>query len=224
MGVRGSYVSGLASAFDVPLRCPGYDDEMVGKRNLAGALLIGMLVCAATVAAQGTGGVEGGPAPGVTPPDPPRWWVGGGIGMSFGEYVNYVEFSPQVAYQIAPRFQLGATLIYRYRKDKRYEPALSTTDYGGSILGRYLFFDPVFVQLEVERIIWEFPRLIDDEGFYEKVEADYTGLYAGLGFALPAGPRSRMFMVLLYDFNYTSSEPSPNSDPWVIRIGYGFGL
>lgn len=156
--------------------------------------------------------------------DPPRWFVGGAVGLSFGEYVNSIEFSPQFAYQVAPKFQLGASVIYRYRKDKRFEPDLSTTDYGASLFGRYFFFDPIFAQLEVERRIWDYARLNDDDGSYEKVETDHTGLYGGFGFAFPAGHRSALFMTFLWDFNYTDSEPMPYSHPWIIRIGYGFGF
>jgi len=34
--------------------------------------------------------------------------------------------------------------------------------------------------------------------------------------------RSAMYMSFLWDFTYDRNEPSPNTHPWLIRIGYGF--
>jgi len=185
-------------------------------------LLFSTTLAFAQEAGSGAEAGESAPATSVAAPAKPRpWWVGGAIGLNFGEYVNYIEFSPQLAYRILPRFQLGASLIYRYKKDKRFDPDLSTTDYGASLFGRYFFFDPIFAQVEVERRLWEYPLIVDDEGNYEKIETDYTGYYAGLGFAIHTSPYSAMFMTLLYDFNYDGSLPMPHSHPWIFRIGYG---
>ena len=172
----------------------------------------------------GSGGSTGGSAPGTSgaaPTKPRPWWVGGAIGLNFGEYVNYIEFSPQVGYRFAPRFQIGGSLIYRYKKDRRFDPDLSTTDYGASLFGRFFVWDPIFAQVEVERRIWEYAKILDDEGNYDTVDTDYTGYYAGVGFSLPMSPYSSMFMTLLYDFNYDSARPMPHSHPWIFRIGYG---
>jgi hypothetical protein len=191
------------------------------------AVLVSIVLATTSAASAQEGGAAGGggvpPAStgGAAPTKPRPWWVGGTVGLSFGEYVNYIEFSPQIAYRISPGFQLGTSLIYRYRKDTRFNPDLSTTDYGASVFGRYFVWDPIFIQAEVERRLWEYPLIIDDEGNYEKVETDYTGYYAGVGFALATTSRAAMFMTLLYDFNYDSSKPMPHSHPWIFRIGYG---
>jgi long-subunit fatty acid transport protein len=172
----------------------------------------------------GSGGSSGGTDPtasAVVPAKPKPWWVGGTVGLNFGENVNYIEFSPQIAYQLSRRFQLGVSIIYRYKKDKRFEPDLSTTDYGASLFGRYYIWGPIFAQAEVERRLWEYPLIIDEEGNYEKIETDYTGYYAGVGFAFGSNANAGMFMTLLYDFSYDSSQPMPHSHPWIFRIGYG---
>jgi len=31
-----------------------------------------------------------------------------------------------------------------------------------------------------------------------------------------------MYMSFLWDFAYRDDEPSPNTNPWLIRIGFGF--
>jgi hypothetical protein len=192
---------------------------VIASRNFVSIGLC-LVLAVSAMAQEGQPGAPNPPPPQQKGPQPTpfRWFIGGGLGLAFGD-VNYIEFSPVVGYQVAPNFQLGGSLIFRYRKDKRYEPDLSTTDFGGSLFGRYFLYGPVFLHGEVERINWEYVAVVD--GDFTTVESDYTGLYAGAGFAVPTNPRAAMYMSFLYDFNYDSNEPSPNNDPWVIRIGYG---
>ena len=148
------------------------------------------------------------------------WFAGGLFGLAFGSETGYVEISPVLSYRFSSAFQLGTRLTFRYRKDTRYEPDLSTTDIGGAILGRFYVFDPIYLQAEVERLNWEYVALNEDG--YESVEDTYTGYYAGFGFVQNAGNRVAMYMSFLWDFAYDENEPSPNTNPWLIRIGFGF--
>lgn len=149
------------------------------------------------------------------------WFVGGAIGFAFGSSYDYAEFSPILGYQISSHFQLGGSLTFRYRKDKRFDPDLSTTDQGASILARVFIWGPIFIQGEAERLNWDYIARLEDGG-YTVVESTYTGLYAGFGFVQATSPRSAMYMTFLWDFEYESGVPSPNPDPFMIRIGYGF--
>lgn len=151
-----------------------------------------------------------------------RFFVGGWVGASIGDQVENVQVAPEVSYRLAPKFQLGGGLIYRYRNDKRFEPDLSTTDLGGTLFGRYFVYTPVFLQLGVEHLSWEFVRGVP-EGF-EKVDADHTAILTGPGFALPLGPRAASYLTILYDLNYDSSGPSPYERAWMLRFGVGVGL
>jgi len=150
------------------------------------------------------------------------WFVGGAVGLAFGSETSYAEFSPIFGYRFSPLFQLGGSLTFRYRKDKRFEPDLSTTDFGASIVGRFFVYDPIFLQAEVERLKWEYIG-ITDEG-YESVEDTYTGYYAGFGFVQRASERVAMYMAFLWDFSYDENEPSPNTRPFLVRIGLGYSF
>jgi hypothetical protein len=150
------------------------------------------------------------------------WFVGGAVGLAFGSETSYAEFSPIFGYRFSPLFQLGGSLTFRYRKDKRYEPDLSTTDFGASVVGRFFVFDPIFLQAEVERLKWEY--VVATEGGFEAVEDTYTGYYAGFGFVQKASERVAMYMSFLWDFAYDENEPSPNTRPYLIRIGFGFSF
>jgi hypothetical protein len=162
----------------------------------------------------------------TAPPSAPsyRLFVGGGLGLAFGSDVDYIEVAPLIGYRLSDRAQIGGTLLYRYRKDRRYEPDLSANDYGASVFGRYIVIEPLYLQLEVEQIRWEYFAYDPVGDDYGTVKSDYTGLYGGVGFALPAGPRAATYLSILYDFAFDSSKPSPHSDPWVFRIGVGVGL
>jgi hypothetical protein len=149
------------------------------------------------------------------------WFAGGLFGVAFGSETGYVEISPILSYRFSRAFQLGTRLTFRYRKDKRYEPDLSTTDTGGSLLARFYVLDPIYLQAEVERLNWEYIGISDD-GYYTTVEDTYTGYYAGFGFVQTASNRVAMYMSFLWDFAYEDNEPSPNERPWLIRIGFGY--
>lgn len=150
------------------------------------------------------------------------WFVGGAVGFAFGSETSYAEFSPVFGYRFSHLFQLGGSLTFRYREDKRYDPDLSTTDYGGSLVGRFFVYNPIFLQAEVERL--NFDYLVGTEEGVEVREDTYTGYYAGFGFVQGAGSRVNMYMSFMYDFSYKNDEPSPNTRPWLVRIGVGYSF
>jgi len=168
-------------------------------------------------------------APPPPPLDPPkkapamsRFFVGGWVGASFSDQVQNVQVAPEVGYRVTPKIQLGGGVVYRYRKDKRFDSDISTTDLGGSLFGRYFVYTPIYLQLGVEQLNWEFVRSVP--GGFETVDASHTAVLAGPGFALPMGPRAASYLTILYDLNYDSSGPNPYERAWMIRLGVGIGL
>jgi hypothetical protein len=147
-----------------------------------------------------------------------RLWAGGGFGLGFGD-VTYVSVEPIVGYSATERLDVGGRLIFRYRDDERYTPDLTTTDWGASVFGRYLVAQPFFVQLEYEWLSYE---ILFFDGSTER--DGYGSLFAGGGFSQRMGDRSSFFVSALYNFSYDDEEPSPYDDPWVIRVGVGFGF
>jgi len=147
-----------------------------------------------------------------------RFWFGGGVGIGFGD-VTYVSIEPIVGYAATERIDVGARLIFRYRDDERYSPSLSATDYGASLFSRYSVTRPVFLQLEYEYLSYEYPLL---DGSSER--DDYDSLFAGAGVSQVLGDHSSFFVAALYNFSYDEDELSPYDDPWVLRVGVGFGF
>jgi len=151
-----------------------------------------------------------------------RMYAGGWLGASSSSNVDRIEAAPEIGFQVAPKIQLGGSLVYRYRNDKRFEPDLTSTDLGGSLFGRYFVYAPFFLHLGVEHLSWEYYDPFQDD--FTKIDANHTGVLIGPGFALSMGPRAATYFAFLYDVNYDSNGPNPYDEPWVFRIGFGIGL
>ena len=145
-----------------------------------------------------------------------RWWGGGGFGVAFGGNSDYVSVEPVLGYRVTDRLTVGGRLILRYRRDKRFEPDLTTTDYGAALFTRYLVTDLVYVQGEYEHLNYEFRSLDgqDREG--------YDSLFAGAGFMVPIGRNASFFVSGLYNLLYDEDDRGPYAEPWVLRTGFGF--
>lgn len=197
------------------------------KRFLVLALLILVAVPAVAQkegAPEGTEEAEPAPPPPYKPKKPlrSRMYAGGWLGASLSSAVDRIEAAPEIGFQVTPKIQLGGSLVYRYRNDKRFEPDLTSTDLGGSLFGRYFVYAPFFLHLGVEHLTWEYYDPFQDD--LTKIDANHTGVLIGPGFALSMGPRAATYFALLYDVNYDNNGPNPYDEPWVFRIGFGIGL
>jgi hypothetical protein len=160
------------------------------------------------------------PQPEPIPPRPPaseRLFWGGGVGLSFGD-VDYVEVSPLVGFRVSPKVDLGASLTYRWRSDDRYDT--DTTDYGGTLFGRFRAWQNLFLEADWEYLNWEYVT-ID----FSTERTSTSSFLAGGGYYLPLGGRASMAVSALYNFSYDDNDPlEPYGDPWVVRVGIGVGF
>jgi len=182
-----------------------------------------MVLLAGVGVAQEEPGVDLSPSPAPASSVKERFYVGGWLGASFGDVVSSVQVAPELGFIITPKIHLGGSLVYRYRKDKRFEPDLSTTELGGALFGRYFVYAPIFLQAGFEQLNWEFP-VSTPGGEFDVIDANHTAVLIGPGFALPLGPKAASYMTFLYDVNYDGSGPNPYDRPWMIRVGVGIGL
>lgn len=195
-------------------------------------LLLGLLAAAPSESQEGTPSatqsaeVSHAQAAAVEAPPPTpsggfsadRLYFGGGFALSLGT-VDYVEISPLAGYRITPAATVGASLLYRYRNDDRYDEGITTNDYGGALFGEYWVLPPIFLHAELEYLSYEsvnFDASTDRD--------DYTSVYVGGGVSWPAGRSTSLFVLGLYNLSYSDGDPGPYSSPWVLRVGVGFGL
>ena len=146
-----------------------------------------------------------------------RMWFGGGIGIGFGQ-VDFVTIEPVVGFEATDRLSVGLGLIYRYSDDQRFDPDLTTNDYGANVFARYTISSKFFAQVEYEHLSYEF-QLFDGS----KDRDRFDSLRAGPGYSQSLGGRSSLYALALYNFNYNDPN-SPYDDPWIYRVGVAVGF
>jgi hypothetical protein len=146
-----------------------------------------------------------------------RFFYGGSVGLAFGD-VDYYELAPMVGIQVNRRFSTGLRLLYRHRQDNRYDPSLSTDDYGATIFGRFHLTPRFYLQAEYEYVDYEY--VVSGT---TTARADFSSWLAGGGVSTPIGPNSHVYATALYNFSYDEPD-SPYSDPWTLSVGVGFGF
>jgi len=151
-----------------------------------------------------------------------KWFYGGGIGLGFGD-VDYIEVSPLVGYNINPRSAVGVSLLYRYRKDKRFDDSVSTNDYGSTLFGRYFVVPKVYLQAEYEYLNYESYRYNGVNNINGTERTNFGSFLAGGGASMPVGRNASFYVTALYNFSYDKAD-SPYSEPIVIRLGVGVGF
>lgn len=153
-----------------------------------------------------------------------RMFFGGGFGLSFSSYYDYISVSPIIGYKLAPKVATGMSIIYRYTKYKNVTPSVAMNDYGVSPFIRYQFYGPLFLHVEYEYLNYEY--LNYNTG--EQARKNYTSLLAGGGFFQPIGRNAGLFLSVLYNFSYKNPTSPydyyPYDSPLVIRAGITAGF
>jgi len=151
-----------------------------------------------------------------------RIFTGGGLGLSFSSYYDYVSVSPLIGYRITPKLAGGIQFMYRYSKYKQMQPAFTSNDYGVSPFLRFNFYGPLFLHAEYEYLNYQY------EGFSgEKLRKGYNSFMAGGGFFQPMGRRAGFYALALYNFSYRTAGPNeitPYDSPLILRAGITAGF
>ena len=145
--------------------------------------------------------------------------TGGGFGLSFGSYQDFVSVSPQIGYRVTAKLIAGTGVTYRYTNYK-VSPSIKLHDYGVNPFLRFTVYKNIFVQTEYEYLNYEFPL-----ASRETLRRNFNSFLAGGGFIQPVGEKLSFYIMALYNFSYTSSVStySPYDSPLVIRAGINIG-
>ena len=150
-----------------------------------------------------------------------RIFTGGGFGLSFSSYYDFVSVSPLIGYKVTPKLAAGVQVQYRYTKYKEVTPKFSTNDYGISPFVRYNIYSPFFIQAEYEYLNYEY---LAYDGRHRKA---YNSFLAGGGLFQPLGRRAGFYALALYNFSYRAAgvnEATPYDSPLVLRVGVTAGF
>jgi hypothetical protein len=152
-----------------------------------------------------------------------RIFTGGGLGMSFTSYSDYLAVSPLIGYKLSNRLAAGLGFQYRYTRYKTTNPRISTNDFGVSPFIRYNIYPPFFLHAEYEYLNYQF---VYSNG--QKFRKNYGSFMMGGGLFQPIGSRAGVFAMALYNFSYQNPNSpydySPYGSPWVFRAGITAGF
>jgi hypothetical protein len=162
-----------------------------------------------------------GADPGATMSSAGNVFFGGYVGVSYGD-IEYIEVAPLVGYRFTPNFGAGLGLLYRYRRDTRGANDLTATDYGGNLFARYYLFSGLFAQAEYDYTSYEYPT---DSHAGTTGRGTYDSFLVGAGYNAGFGGGAGVYLLALYDFNYSSSDPYRlYNSPLQLRIGVSVGF
>lgn len=149
-----------------------------------------------------------------------RFFTGGGLGGSFGTYVDYFSISPIVGYRLTDRIAPGISFMYRYSNYKSYSPHISTSDYGISPFVRISVYGPFFLHAEYEYMNYEYPNPP-----YESLRYKFSSFLAGGGIFQPVGKHAGLYATVLYNFSYQQNALIyPYTSPIIFRVGITAGF
>lgn len=149
-----------------------------------------------------------------------KLFFGGYIRLSFGNY-SVIGIEPMVGYRVNKKFSTGVKLRYDYIRDDRYAETQTSSNYGGSVFGRYRITPKFYAQLE--------PAMYNYELFYvnggnissEREWVPY--LFAGGGVRQPLGGKAWVYGEIMFDLLMDDKSPYDDWTPFFsIGIGTGF--
>lgn len=149
-----------------------------------------------------------------------KWYYGGNIGFSFWNDYYYFGVYPLVGYKITPQFSIGGKIGYSYIKDSRYEPAVNSSNYGGSIFSRYRIIPQIYLHAEYVYFSYGYSVDVQEKTFNtERVWVPY--LLIGGGFSQNIGPNVWAFVEVLFD---VIQDENSLYDEWEPFISFGVGV
>lgn len=144
-------------------------------------------------------------------------YYGGTIGLSFGNYFR-ISVTPLVGFKLSEKFSAGFKVGYEYVEDKRYDPKLTASNYGGSIFTRYRAIPNAYLHAEFAYFSYKY-KLSD----FETERTWVPFIYLGGGYMQPIGPGTALIVEVLVDVLQDSNSPYEAWDP-VISIGVAAGF
>lgn len=133
--------------------------------------------------------------------------LGGDFRISLGAQIG-VGIAPIVGYKITDNFFAGVRVGYSFDRaiiDYNNLPAGSTNNvfkfnsYSGSIWARYLLWESIFLQTELEYDIFDTYYQSDITGLYEPKSIESPSVLLGVGFRQPISDRVSFNTTILYD-------------------------
>ncbi|MBX2961826.1 MAG: hypothetical protein KF687_04885 [Cyclobacteriaceae bacterium] len=153
-----------------------------------------------------------------------RVFTGGGFGMGFNNFQDFISVSPVVGYSFTRKFMGGVGLSYQFVKYKNVIPGkdINAHNFGINPFLRFNVVQGFFLQTEYEHLNYEFIN-------YPSLETSrqaFNSFLGGAGYIQPMGRNAALFAMALYNFNFQTpaqNEFAPYYSPWIFRVGVNVG-
>ena len=143
-------------------------------------------------------------------------YYGGTVGLSFGDYFR-ISVAPLVGVYLSPKASVGGRFIYEYVEDKRFDPKLTSSNYGGSAFARYRLVPQAYAHAEFAYMSYEYNSIVGSNREWVPF------VLLGGGYVQPLSPKTSFFVEVLFDVLQDSKSPYEEWNPWVsVGVAAGF--
>jgi hypothetical protein len=144
-----------------------------------------------------------------------RWFFTGNISPWFGNPTS-VNVSPLVGYRVTQRYLVGGGIFYNYFRQRSRFEVFETSSYGGRLFNSYLITDQIFIGAELDYLNYEPLNVFTGE----KLSRRWVMVpLVGGGYSARIGQRSRVFISLMYNLNFSANGPY---GAFVPRMSFAF--
>lgn len=148
-----------------------------------------------------------------------RVFVGGFVGLQFGTFTS-VGVHLHAGYRITNRLSAGVGGIYQYTHDSWGIDTYSSHTYGANVFTRLRTVSNLFLHAEYEKLWLESGRPVPNGG-EDRSSISEDNYLLGAGYALHLSHRTRVNLLLLYNFNEDSQAYTDNP---FFRVGVDVSL
>ena len=142
-----------------------------------------------------------------------RLYYGGSVGFSLSGRVLWLNIQPLLGYKLTPKLSVGTRLNYQYISDRRYSPASTSLNYGGSLFGRYRVLPQLYGLAEFELVSLDLGEERDLVPF----------LLIGAGYVQPLAPRISLMTEVLVDLLQDERASLYRNQGPRVNVGIGVG-
>jgi hypothetical protein len=148
---------------------------------------------------------------------PKKVYFGGYVGATFGNYSTF-SVSPLIGYHLSPIVSGGLRFTYEYVNDKRYDPSLTASNYGGSVFLIGHIHPNAYLQAEFEYMSYEYSTANNSS-----TRNWVPFLYLGGGVAKHLGGNTSLVVSVMFDVLQDSKSPYESWSPMVtVGVVSGF--
>lgn len=159
--------------------------------------------------------------------DPHKLFVGGNLGLSFGDF-TYINVSPLVGYRFSELFAAGVQVNTQYESVRYTDETNSTWKkdrygvLGAGVFARVYPIPQLFVHVQPEMNFIMGKEKFFDGTPEQKYHTHVASFLAGGGYAQSIGGTSEFTIMILYDLLQNSNSPYGNQP--IFRAGVNLGF